>query len=301
MRKNSQAVLLALLLLASWCGVYATKFKKQKRILPKEWRDQWSFIPGGKAALAGDTLMIQEFFMACSEVTNQQYKTFLTSLKTSPEAFAKYNVDSTVWVRELKFGEPFQQYYFSHPAYARHPVVGVSYEGAEAYCKWLQSSVQAEVGDGYAVTCKLPNHHEWLRAARGDRHGFVYVWGGPYIQNALGRVLCNYCVIGDQSLSRPIGNAQVEVHAGASLGVAGYLNDNADITAVGISYSPSVFGCYNMNGNVAELVEGGHTAVGGSWRNTGYDVRCESTMPFVGPNCYVGFRPMLRITPLHKS
>jgi formylglycine-generating enzyme required for sulfatase activity len=179
-----------------------------------------------------------------------------------------------------------------------YPVVGVSYEGAEAYCQWLQSTVQAVVGEGYMVTCKLPNHHEWLRAARGDRHGFVYVWGGPYIQNALGRVLCNYSVIGDQSLSRPIGSAQVEVHHQDYLGVAGYLNDNADITAPGISYAASDFGCYNMNGNVAELMEGGQTAVGGSWRNTGYDVRCESTMPFVGPNCYVGFRPMLRITPV---
>jgi hypothetical protein len=136
-----------------------------------------------------------------------------------------------------------------------------------------------------------------LRAARGDQHYFSYTWGGPYIQNAQGCGLCNYSVVGDQSVSIPIDSREPKIHNQNYLGVAGYLSDNADILAPVQSYAPNQFGVYNMNGNTAEMIEGASLVAGGSWRNTGYDVRCESTMPFAGPACHVGFRPMLRISP----
>jgi formylglycine-generating enzyme len=41
---------------------------------------------------------------------------------------------------------------------------------------------------------------------------------------------------------------------GDNMGVAGYLNDNADITAPVISYVPNDYGLYNMGGNVSEWV-----------------------------------------------
>ena len=41
---------------------------------------------------------------------------------------------------------------------------------------------------------------------------------------------------------------------GDAMGVAGYLNDNADITAPVYQYPPNDFGLYNMAGNVSEWV-----------------------------------------------
>jgi len=286
-----------LVIAAALSSVQMTKYKKQKRVLPREMREQWCYVPAGQAVLQQDTQLVADFYMATIEVSNQQYKSFLLSMQGQEELLQKHRLDSMVWVRAFTFGEAYKQHYHAHPAYANYPVVGIDVESAEAYCQWLQKEVQKELGAAYEVQCKLPNRYEWIRAARGDQHTFVYAWGGPYIANAKGQVLCNYRGVGDQSISIPIGEKKAEVIGQNYLGVAGYLSDNADILAPGFAYAPSVFGCKNMNGNAAELLEGGQGVAGGSWRNTGYDVRCESIMPFAGPVCHVGFRPMLRISP----
>jgi formylglycine-generating enzyme len=295
MRNNQKVYVLAALIVACCSFIQMTKFKKQKRVLPKEIRDHWSFIPAGKAVFSGDTAQVEEFYMATGEVTNAEYRAFLKSIESNADLLKNCLVDSNVWLRGLKYGDIFKKHYYSHPAYSPYPVVGITYEAALAYCQWVEIEIQAQMGSDYDVSCKLPTQHEWLRAARGDRHSFVYTWGGPYIRNAQGCVLCNYCMVGDESVSRGIGQSEVEIHDVNFLGVAGHLNDNADILAPSFAYAPTEFGCMNMNGNAAEILEGGQTVAGGSWRNTGYDVRCESTMPYSGPTEYVGFRPMLRI------
>ena len=38
---------------------------------------------------------------------------------------------------QYAFNEPMKEHYFSHPAYDNYPVVAISREGAELYCKWL--------------------------------------------------------------------------------------------------------------------------------------------------------------------
>jgi len=48
------------------------------------------------------------------------------------------------------------------------PVVGVSWQDADAYCEWRTRN-----GDA----ARLPTEAEWERAARGDRAGEAYPWG----------------------------------------------------------------------------------------------------------------------------
>ena len=50
------------------------------------------------------------------------------------------------------------------------------------------------------------------------------------------------------------------------------------------AYGPHRFGLYNMNGNVAEMVADRDIVVGGSWKNTGYDVRNESCLLYTSPS-----------------
>jgi formylglycine-generating enzyme required for sulfatase activity len=54
----------------------------------------------------------------------------------------------------------------------KHPIVGISWDDALAYCYWL-SQVS---GRKY----RLPTEAEWEKAARGDQDGRIYPWGDEF-------------------------------------------------------------------------------------------------------------------------
>ena len=136
------------------------------------------YIPAGPAVIGGDehapyakersVKTIPGFLISRHEVTVGEYLAFINDLEaripgSSERYLPRRSVESDFyWQRIGQFYQPT----FSH----EWPVLGVSWDDAAAYCKWLK----ARTGGKWEF--RLPEDDEWEKAARGV-DGRLFPWG----------------------------------------------------------------------------------------------------------------------------
>jgi len=124
-----------------------------------------ALVPGGRFVAGGPehyesecepfALEVAPFYLALTPVTHAQYRSFVEATGYSPPRCRRGDlVGEEIWA-EGEFPDEV----------ADHPVVGVSWEDALAYCKW--------------AGVRLPREVEWEKAARGEQ-GRRYPWGGSW-------------------------------------------------------------------------------------------------------------------------
>jgi len=96
---------------------------------------------------------LPEYWIGVHPITNEQYAEFIS--QTGYPAPKKVG-----WFGKKPSREKLD-----------HPVVGVSWFDAVAYCRWLSE----QTGHDY----QLPSEAEWEKAARGD-DGRLYPWGNEW-------------------------------------------------------------------------------------------------------------------------
>lgn len=150
--------------------------------------------------------------------------------------------DTTVWVNDFPnaHNETYMKNYFSSPAYNDYPVVGVTWEQAQAFCAWRTEFLLRGLGPQarYVQRYRLPSEIEWEFAARGVE-GNPYPWEGEDLKSDKGCYFANF--------KPDRGN---------------YTEDGNLITSkVGI-YGANSNGLFDMAGNVAEWTNTVYTEAG---------------------------------------
>lgn len=280
--------------------------------IPSPFNKTFSFISPGKVIIKGspdefngfvlegtaDTINteVSAFYMSKFEVSNEEYNTFLKEYKKNADQneWELVNIDSTKWMNYVTYASPFVTHYHSHEAYKDHPVVNISHEGALAYCDWLTNKVNAQMNEG-SITFRLPTKEEWVRAARSDEHGYSYVWGTENAVDEKGVQRCNF-----NKNKKPheklggLGNSKTKKPV-VVVGTMNRLKSDVNMTSPVRTFEPSKNDLYNMNGNVAEMLNEKFVAMGGCWNSSSSEVRIESEMSYIAPSPYIGFRPVMVI------
>lgn len=150
--------------------------------------------------------------------------------------------DTTCWVNDFQNAdnERYMKLYFSNPAYNDYPVVGVTWEQANAFCAWRTNFLMKGLG-GYAKQIqryRLPSEVEWEYAARG-KEGNPFPWESAEVKSDKGCYYANF--------KPDRGN---------------YTKDGSLITSKCGIFSANSNGLYDMAGNVAEWTSTVYTEAG---------------------------------------
>ena len=234
---SAVAVLLAVYLVLMGLGVL---FKRQEMPGGTHYKSvigmEFVYIPPGEFMMGnrnGDedekpvrrVRITKGFYFAAHEVTLRRFRVFVEAAGYSTEAErgdGAYGWTGSKWEKRRDFN-------WRNPGFTQgddHPVVCVSWNDAQAFCKWLSRKE--------GVACRLPTEAEWEYACRAGTTS-AYWWGDDPDG---GKGCCNAA---DQT-------AKMKLPGRAVFNWP----DGHKFTSPAGSFKPNGFGLYDMHGNVCE-------------------------------------------------
>ena len=220
---------------------YTTAALRRNRLVPEERNLNTDVVvdPNEVVMISKDTAYIDDEGRIIRETINRPL--------TGPWDFLNTYIinvypDTTCWVNDFRNSENeiYLRNYFSNPTYNDYPVVGVSWEQANAFCAWRTDYLLKGLGPEarYVQRYRLPTEAEWEYAARG-KDGTEFPWENESVKSGDGCFYANF--------KPDKGN---------------YTKDGNLITSkVGI-YSANTNGLFDMAGNVAEWTSTIYTEAG---------------------------------------
>ena len=155
--------------------------------------------------------------------------------------------DTTCWVNDFTNAnnEIYMKNYWSSPAYNDYPVVGVTWEQANAFCAWRTQYLLKGLGPQarYIQRYRLPTEIEWEYAARGkDPNPFPWTPAEDDNNTKTNKKGCYY--------------ANFKPDEGD------YTDDGNLVTSQVGTYGANSNGLFDMAGNVAEWTSTTYTSAG---------------------------------------
>ena len=220
---------------------YAAAALRRNRLNPEErnLNTDVTVDPNESVIISKDTAYIDDEGRIVSETINRPLSGPWDFLNTY---IVNIYPDTTVWVNDFQNSdnETYLRNYFSNAAYNDYPVVGVTWEQANAFCAWRTDYLLKGLGAEarYIQRYRLPTEAEWEYAARGKEQN-EFPWNHEMVVNGDGCFYANF--------KPDRGN---------------YTKDGNLISSKVAAYSPNSNGLYDMAGNVAEWTSTIYTEAG---------------------------------------
>ena len=220
---------------------YVTAALRRNRLNPEErnLNTDYTVNPDEVVMISKDTAYIDDEGRIVRETINRPLSGEWDFLNTY---IVNIYPDTTCWVNDFtnSDNEVYLRNYFSNPTFNDYPVVGVTWEQANAFCAWrTEFLLKGLSGQArYIQRYRLPTEAEWEFAARG-KDGTEFLWENNDVKNGDGCFYANF--------KPDRGN---------------YTMDGNLITSKTGIYSSNTNGLFDMAGNVAEWTSTIYTEAG---------------------------------------